>query len=162
MLTPESPLIIPKLSCEHQNFTKREQWWEIQIPQISVQLSICGICCIPSLIHGAPTFILPGLKGSAAIVLMPNTTAHLKKSNESISHQVESIMALSYWERHLNDIWGSDCNGGLVYMYNASCSGCKSWMCHPMHSYKSWKVWDASKNRAGKSMKQLSYNKLPS
>ena len=45
----------------------------LQIPQISIQ-SICGMCCP---IHGGPTSQLTGLKGSAAKILLPDTTAHL-------------------------------------------------------------------------------------
>ena len=48
-------------------------WLGLQIPKISIQLSME--------IHGGPISQLTGLKGSAANILVPDTTAHLQESN---------------------------------------------------------------------------------
>lgn len=52
-------------------------WLGLQLPQISIQSSICGKCWTD---HG-PTSQLPIFKGSVANILVPGITAHLQGSN---------------------------------------------------------------------------------
>ncbi len=70
----------------------------LPISQISIQLSIYGMCWMKNLINGGlaesiqsnPSLQLAGFKGSAANVLVPETTGHIQRSSEVHALMCES------------------------------------------------------------------------